>query len=154
MNIDRRSALRLAAAASGAVAAGAVTGARPAQAATGTWIHIHGELKETPDSLAGGQIVKNRLINIDVAGTDDDLCGGGYDTDNPQPSRFDPTFCYWTARGSVSGDMVTLEGKAVDGQPLEYGNTMKFVGNVATGEMQWSLGTAFKFAGTGLVIRV
>lgn len=155
MDIDRRQALRLAAAASGAAALGAVAKPAPARAGgTGSRIHIHGALKAAPTNADGGQVVPDRLINLDVAGSEDgDLCGTGWDVDTPQPDRLDATYCLWTARGSVEGDTVMLDGTVIDALNPDFGKKVTTRANLSTGETEWALGD-FKFVGTLVVTRV
>ncbi len=80
-NLTRRKLLQVGAA--GTVAAGmaTVTGVATAgaQSARLGGIHIHGSLQ------GGSPIVRGRLVDINVYGSDDDLSGSGWDADPESP---------------------------------------------------------------------
>jgi hypothetical protein len=164
-NLTRRKLLQ--AGAAGTVAAGmaTVTGMAPAgaQPVRLGGIHIHGSL------LGGPPIVRGRLVDINVYGSDDDLSGSGWDADPESPGADlpaapDRTQCYFTQRGSISGDTVKLTGRALFWQqPGDDGAVVVTEANLATGAIKWSItevggqtgeGGTVIFEGTGVVGRI
>src|SRR5947209_16798203 len=159
----------------GAFAAGASAASADEGRGGGIAIHIHGVLSG-PFMLA---------ISIDVAGRGDDLAGSGWDSGTlgttgmvpgPGPASADPSgtagptgACYYTAAGSLEGDVVTLKGRALltnrpwptradteDAQKSDTradGREMNTTVNVKTGAIAWSLSPAgASFTGTATVV--
>ena len=104
------------------------------------------------------------VINIDVFGPDDDLSGSGWgattDATNPrQPVPVDGLQCFYTQRGSISGNVVKLAGRMLfSGDPGDPGGTITTEADLDTGTIRW-IGTAnkaaqFMFEGKGVVVRL
>jgi hypothetical protein len=89
-------------------------------------------------------------IDIDVAGTRDDLRGEGWDSD---PDEEDPlTFCIYGQSGSISLRTVSLEGNVLlANDPANLKATVKTDINLRTGHIDWNFG-GFMFAGEGRAI--
>jgi hypothetical protein len=161
MEIERREILKLGA--TGALAAGtlgALAGAAPAaaQAKVGG-VHIHASLKQIQGPFGDF----GRIIDATVYGPDDDLNGSGWDA-NPvsqgsnEPAAPDRTQCFWTARGTVEGDTLKLEGRNLFWQNAgDDGAPVTVEANLVTGKIKWETtptqGT-FIFEGTGSVARI
>jgi len=174
--------------AAGTIALGALAvGASAASANEGKGgaiaIHIHGVL----NGVGATPPAATLAINTDVAGRRGDLAGAGWDsgTNNTTaggmvptagPSSADPSgtagpvaACYYTAAGSLVGDVVTLKGRSLftnrawpgtaDGEDPNKadaradGRELNATVNVKTAAITWSLSPAGgSFGGTGTVV--
>jgi hypothetical protein len=168
----------------GTLAIGALAaGASPARAngGSGIAIHIHGVLS----GASGTPSTVKLAISMDVAGSAGDLAGAGWDSGAaagatmvpaPGPASEDPTgtagpvgACYYTAAGTLVGDVVTLKGrslvtnrpwpaKADSNDPAKAetradGRELNATANVKTGAVTFSLSPAgASFAGKGTVV--
>jgi hypothetical protein len=159
----------------GALAAGASAASADEGKGRGIAVHFHGVLSG-PFLLA---------MNIDVAGRRDDLAGSGWDSGTlgttgmvpgAGPTSTDPSgtagptgACYYTAAGSLEGDVVTLKGRSLltnrawptladteDTQKSDTradGREMNATVNLKTGATTWSLSPAgASFTGTTTVV--
>lgn len=166
--------------AGGALALGLLgAGAAPASAGNddddddGLSIHVHGVLTGIP---GGGAPGVNLAVNLDVAGTRNNLAGAGWDsgtgtsTTSMKPVGNLPTgpvgACYYTANGSVSGHTLTLVGTSLftnrganqEETPAKSdtradGRDLNATVNLRTGAITWSLSPGGAvFAGTALVL--
>jgi hypothetical protein len=161
--MQRRDLLKLGAA--GSLAAGVATltqtGAAAAAPKTVGGVHLHATLKETTDSTFGGSL--DRIISIDVFGADDDLSGSGWDADVgadvTHPEQGDVSQCYFTQRGTLQGDTLTLVGRTLFATlPPDIGAKVTTTANLAAGEVRWVFerpaGPPFIFEGKGTVARI
>ena len=146
-------------------------------------IHIHGVL----NGVGATPPAATLAISTDVAGRRGDLAGAGWDSGtnnttaggmvpNPGPTSADATgtagpvaACYYTASGSLVGDVLTLRGRSLftnrgwpgqadteDTQKADTradGRGLNATANIKTGAITWSLSPAGgSFAGTGTVV--
>lgn len=184
--INRRQVIKGGAAgtlALGALAIGASAASADEGRGGGIAIHIHGVL----NGVGATPPAATLAINTDVAGRRGDLAGAGWDSGtnnttaggmvpNAGPASADPSgtagpvaACYYTASGSVVGDVVTLKGRSLftnrgwpgqadteDTQKADTradGRELNATANLKTGAIMWSLSPAGgTFAGTGTVM--
>lgn len=167
----------------GALAAGASAASADEGRGGGIAVHIHGVL----NGVGGTPAAATLAISTEVAGRRDDLAGSGWDsgTNNTTaggmvptagPASADPSgtagpvaACYYTAAGSLQGDVVTLRGRSLftnrrwpsaadaeDSQKADAradGRELNATANLKTGAISWSLSPAGgTFAGTGTVV--
>src|SRR5712691_10456425 len=163
----------------GAMAAGASVASADEGKGRCTAIHIHGVL----NGVGGTPAAATLAISAEVAGRRGDLAGAGWDSGtnnttggamvpNPGPPSADPSgtagpvaACYYTAAGSLQGDVVTLRGRSLftnrawpgktDGEDPNKadaradGRELNATANLKTGAITWSLSPAGgTFAGT------
>jgi hypothetical protein len=160
----------------GALAVGASAASADEGRGGGIAVHIHG--------VVSGPFLA--AINIDVAGRRNDLAGSGWDSGTigatgmvpgAGPASLAPLVltagpvgaCYYTASGSLVGDIVTLKGRSLitnrawpgtadneDSQKSDTradGREMNATVNVKTGAITWSLSPAgASFTGTATVV--
>jgi hypothetical protein len=88
-------------------------------------------------------------IDIDVAGTERDLRGEGWDVD---PDENHPTACIFVQSGSIRRDVVELQGRAIfANDPANFGALVKTRASAETGRIDWDFG-GFLFTGSGRVV--
>jgi hypothetical protein len=88
-------------------------------------------------------------LDIDVAGTERDLRGEGWDVD---PDENPPTACIFVQSGSIHRDIVELQGRAIFANDVaNLGALVKTRVNAETGQIDWDFG-GFLFTGRGRVV--
>jgi hypothetical protein len=88
-------------------------------------------------------------LDIDVAGTERDLRGEGWDVD---PDENPPTACIFVQSGSIHRDIVELQGRAIfANDPANFGAMVITRANAETGDIDWDFG-GFPFTGRGRVV--
>lgn len=135
--------------ATGAAAAGvalAAPGVAKADDDDAFFIHIDGVVS----SPTAGTLV----IDVDVAGTRDDLDGDGWDTDFPGEGSAD--WCLFTQHGTFHEKTIDVQGKSVVNgadNPDFLNQTVITRMNTSTGAIFFQFGP-FEFNGTGKTIIV
>ena len=88
-------------------------------------------------------------LDIDVAGTERDLRGEGWDVD---PDENHLTACIFVQSGSIRQDIVELQGRAIfANDSANLGALVKTRANAETGQIDWDFG-GFLFTGRGRVV--
>lgn len=127
----------------GGAAAGialAAPGIAKASSDDALFVHIDGVVSAGPETFK---------IDIDVAGTRDDLRGEGWDVD---PGENHPTACIFVQSGSIHDDTVTLQGRVIfANDPTNFGALVETRVDVETGRIDWVFG-GFPLTGSGRVI--
>jgi hypothetical protein len=88
-------------------------------------------------------------IDIDVAGTERDLRGEGWDVD---PGENHPTACIFVQSGSFRRDVVELQGRVIfANDPANFGALVRTRADAETGRIDWDFGGSL-FTGSGRVV--
>jgi hypothetical protein len=142
--IERRELLKRAGVGSAALGGLALTAPGVASASSddddAMLVHIDGVVSGTEGTFK---------IDIDVAGTERDLRGEGWDVD---PDENHLTACIFVQSGSIRGDVVELRGRAIfANDPANFGAVVITRANADTGDIDWDFG-GFPFTGRGRVV--
>jgi hypothetical protein len=142
--IERRELLKRAGVGSAAVGGLALTTPGIARASSddddAMLVHIDGVVSGTEGTFK---------IDIDVAGTEDDLRGEGWDVD---PDENLPTACIFVQSGSSHRDVVELQGRVIfANDPANFGALVRTRADAETGRIDWDFG-GFPFTGSGRVV--
>lgn len=109
-------------------------------------VHVHG----TVSSETAGTFE----INVDAAGRKNALSGSGWDTDNADGGPPQAFFCFYSQRGKLTGNEITLHGAVLSANTAaEIGAPVKTTANLKTGEITWMFGTD-TYKGTGVVTKI
>jgi hypothetical protein len=88
-------------------------------------------------------------IDIDVAGTQDDLRGEGWDAD---PAEEPVSACIFVQTGGFNRRIVELQGRVLfANDPASLGALVETTADAKTGQIEWVFG-GFGFTGTGRVV--
>ncbi|MGH2712526.1 MAG: twin-arginine translocation signal domain-containing protein [Thermoleophilaceae bacterium] len=143
--IERRELLKRAGIGSAAVGGLALTAPGVARGssdddADAMFVHIDGVVSGTEGTFK---------IDIDVAGTERELRGEGWDVD---PDENHPTACIFVQSGSIHRGIVGLQGRVIfANDPANFGALVKTRANSETGRIDWDFG-GFLFTGSGRVV--
>ena len=142
--IERRELLKRAGVGSAAVGGLVLTAPGVARASSddddAMFVHIDGVVSGTEGTFK---------IDIDVAGTERDLRGEGWDVD---PDENHPTACIFVQSGSMRRDIVELQGGVIfANDPANFGALVKTRANAESGRIDWPFG-GFLFTGSGRVV--
>ena len=104
------------------------------------FVHIDGVVSGTEGTFK---------IDIDVAGTERDLRGEGWDVD---PGENHPTACIFVQSGSIHRDIAELQGRVIfANDPANFGALVETRADAETGRIDWVFG-GFRFTGSGRVV--
>jgi hypothetical protein len=104
------------------------------------FVHIDGVVSGTEGTFK---------IDIDVAGTQDDLRGEGWDSDLPEEPV---SACIYVQSGRFNRHMVELQGRVLfANDPASLGALVETTADARTGQIEWVFG-GFGFTGTGRVV--
>jgi hypothetical protein len=104
------------------------------------FVHIDGVVTGTEGTFK---------IDIDVAGTERDLRGEGWDVD---PDENHSTACIFVQSGSIRRDVVELQGRVIfANDPANFAALVKTRANAEIGQIDWDFG-GFLFTGRGRVV--
>jgi hypothetical protein len=143
--IERRELFKRAGVGSAAVGGLALTAPGVARASSdddndAMFVHIDGVVSGTEGTFK---------IDIDVAGTERDLRGEGWDVD---PGENHPTACIFVQSGSMRRDIAELQGRVIfANDPANFGALVKTRADAETGRIDWDFG-GFLFTGSGRVV--
>lgn len=123
-----------------ALAAPGVAKARASDDDDALFVHIDAVVS------AGPEVFK---IDIDLAGTRNDLRGEGWDSD---PAESAPSACIFVQSGRMRRDVVEVAGKVIfANDPANIGALVQTRANAETGHIDWDFG-GFVLTGSGRVI--